>query len=243
MGSRKVTVKTLQKLCGHLNFLCRCIVPGCAFTRRLYSFFNYRMKQHHHITVNSEMKWDLGMWQTFLRDPSTYCRPFADFSIETNAQELSWFMDSSGVIGFGGICKANWFSGTWSPELLSLDPSIEFLELYALTVSVLNYLHMFHNQRICLFCDNQSVVAMVNNSSSSCKFCMRLIRIITLESLVCNTRIFCKFIPTKENGLADALSRGQMTRFWKLMALERRTVNKQPDSIPVQLLNPHTWWN
>ena len=28
---KKVTVKELQKLCGFLNFLCRCIVPGCAF--------------------------------------------------------------------------------------------------------------------------------------------------------------------------------------------------------------------
>ena len=34
--NHKATVKEMQKLCGFLNFLCRCIVPGCTFTRRLY---------------------------------------------------------------------------------------------------------------------------------------------------------------------------------------------------------------
>ena len=33
---RKATVLQFQKLCGSLNFLCRCIIPGRAFVRRLY---------------------------------------------------------------------------------------------------------------------------------------------------------------------------------------------------------------
>ena len=33
---KKMTVKHMQKICGFLNFLGRCIVPGRAFTRRLY---------------------------------------------------------------------------------------------------------------------------------------------------------------------------------------------------------------
>ena len=32
LHSKSVMVKSIQKLCGHLNFLCRCIVPGRAFT-------------------------------------------------------------------------------------------------------------------------------------------------------------------------------------------------------------------
>ena len=35
-GKRKVTLLQIQQLCGFLNFLCRAIVPGRAFTRRLY---------------------------------------------------------------------------------------------------------------------------------------------------------------------------------------------------------------
>ena len=35
--NKKATVLEFQKLCGTLNFLCRCIVPGRAFLRRLYA--------------------------------------------------------------------------------------------------------------------------------------------------------------------------------------------------------------
>ena len=47
--SKKVTLKQLQKLCGFLNFLCRCVVPGHAFTRRLFAYTAGNLKPHHHI--------------------------------------------------------------------------------------------------------------------------------------------------------------------------------------------------
>ena len=33
----KVTIKEIQRICGYLNFLCCSVVPGRAFTRRLYT--------------------------------------------------------------------------------------------------------------------------------------------------------------------------------------------------------------
>ena len=56
LGSKKVTVLKLQKLCGFLNFLCKCIVPGRAFTRRLYSMIAPQLAPHHHINVSHDMK-------------------------------------------------------------------------------------------------------------------------------------------------------------------------------------------
>ena len=50
---RSITLKKLQKICGFLNFLCRCITPGRAFTRRLYSYTaGDKLKPHHHIRLN-----------------------------------------------------------------------------------------------------------------------------------------------------------------------------------------------
>ena len=60
--SKKITLNQLQKICGFLNFLGRCIIPGRAFTRRLYTYTaNSQLKPHHHIRVNSEMRDDLLM--------------------------------------------------------------------------------------------------------------------------------------------------------------------------------------
>ena len=58
--SWKVTVKQLQRLCSMLNFVCRAVVPGRAFTRRLYAHTaGQSLKPHHHICINQELKFDL----------------------------------------------------------------------------------------------------------------------------------------------------------------------------------------
>ena len=60
--SRKITLKQLQKICGFLNFLGKCVIPGRVFTRRLYVYTsNTKLLPHHHIRITGEMKADLEM--------------------------------------------------------------------------------------------------------------------------------------------------------------------------------------
>ena len=89
--------------------------------------------------------------------------------------------------GFGAFCDSQWTFGVWNELFMSrAEPSIEYLELFGVAVAVLLWIHKYQNKWVILFCDNESVVHMVNNSSSSCKNCMVLIRIITLHSLLNN---------------------------------------------------------
>ena len=112
--SKKVTLNQLQKVCGFLNFLGRCVIPGRAFTRRLYVYTsNTMLKPHHHIRVNNEMKEDLTMWLTFLQHPTVFCRPFLDFSKFLVADEIDMFSDASGAIGMGAICGESWMHQVW----------------------------------------------------------------------------------------------------------------------------------
>ena len=69
------------------------------------------------------------------------------------------------------------------------------------------------NRRVVVYCDNESVVHMVNKSSTICTNCMILIRIITLTSLRYNVRFFLNHIRGKNNKLADLLSRGKFQQF------------------------------
>ena len=91
--------------------------------------------------------------------------------------------------------------------------SIGYLELYALLATVLNWIKKFRNRRIVLFCDNISVVHMVNNTSSSCKNCMVLIRKLVLISLIENVRIYTKYVASKDNTRADMLSQLKIQAF------------------------------
>ena len=60
------------------------------------------------------------------------------------------YSDASGKIGFGALCGSSWMYGRWG-NFLSEDPSIEYLELFALTVGVLAWIKRFENGRIYIY--------------------------------------------------------------------------------------------
>ena len=144
-------------------------------------------------------------------------------------------------LGFGAYCGPEWTFGQWDENFCAMaQPSIKYLELFAVTVAVINWLRLFENRRIILFCDNQAVVNMINNLSSTFKNCMVLVRMIVLESLARNARVFARYVNTKENGKADALSRLQFHRFWKLAKDDN--MNPLPTKIPDCMWPMETIW-
>ena len=233
LGKKKATVLQFQKLCGSLNFLFRCLVPGRAFLRRLYLSGNGStvLKQHHNIRITAENKQDLKTWKFFLSRPDAFYREFLIPQIHT-ATELDMYSDASRnfKLGFGAYCGPEWTVGQWDEQFcIAKQPSIEYLDLFGVTVVVLNWLKLFKNMRIVLFCDNEAVMSMINNSSSKCKNCMVLVRMIVLESLVYNTRVFARYVKSKDNEKADAISRLQWSRFWKIAG---NSVNRHPTAVP-----------
>ena len=228
----KVTVLEIQKLCGTLNFLCKCIVPGRVFLHRLYNLTSTKdhvpLKQHYHIRLTKENRQDLMVWKRFLSHPTVFCRPFLDMSM-TMAEDIDMFSDASGKIGFGAYCGNNWSFGFWSQDFLNSEkPSIDYLELYGLTVGVLLWIKKFKHRSVCLYCDNESVKSMVNKTTGTCKNSMMLLRLIVLECLVHNVKISVQFVRSEHNGKADAISRGQWGRFRKLGP----SMNRKPEEVP-----------
>ena len=125
------------------------MIPGCAFTRRLYAYTaNDNLKPHHHIRVNAEMRDDLTMWLTFLQHPSVFCRPFLDFLKWIIADEIDMYSDASGKIGMGVLCGTSWMHARWNDSFLDrCKPNIEYLKLYGVTAAVLNGIHRFRNSK------------------------------------------------------------------------------------------------
>ena len=121
-------------------------------------------------------------------------------------------------------------------------PSIEYLELFAVAVAVKLWIRRFKNKKIYLFCDNLSVVHMLNNSLSSCKNCMVLIRFITLEGLIQNVRVLAKHVKTQDNRIADSLKRLQFRKFQSLTATPKRNFESEVTPIPVELWPMNKIW-
>ena len=126
----KVTVKFVQSLIGTLNFLCRDIVPGCTFTRMLYTKLKSRiggensmLKQHHHIWLDSDFVKDCLVWEWFLtnlkQNKAVLCRPFIDFSIGVSAKTLNFYSDASlnPNLGMGAVYRDRWLFMQWNKRL------------------------------------------------------------------------------------------------------------------------------
>ena len=112
-----------------------------------------------------------------------------DMSIETQAEEIGFASDASRNRNFGMGCifGTRWLYAMWEPGYIDkFQPSIEYLELLALTAGILIWEFELRNIRMIVDCDNQVVVHMVNQLKSSCPNCMKLIRILVLNGLKFN---------------------------------------------------------
>ena len=232
--NKKITLHQLQQLTGFLNFLCKCVIPGRSFLRRLYSLgSNEKLMPHHHIRLNAECRMDMEIWKKFLSHPSIFSRPFLDCFQQTS-DDIDMYSDASGAggKGFGAYCGTKWSYMPWNVVWLEdQQPSIEYLELYGVTVAVLLWIKNFKNSRILLHCDNESACKMINKGSSGCRNCMVLIRIIVLECMVHNVHLTAEWISTGDNGKADALSRLDWKRFNKLGP----DMDAHPTPVPLEL--------
>ena len=229
LAKKKATIKELQVLTGYLNFLTKAIFPGRIFTRRMYAKYanlknvrvGAKLKPHHHVRLDGEFKFDCEIWRIFLsyHKDVVVCRPMVGLNVWLSAQELKFWSDASAnaKLGFAAVFNDKWLFQQWDPNFIKDNsPSIEYLELFGLTAGLLTWGHLLRNCRIIIFCDNTAVVGMVDNLASSCKNCMYLLRLLTLNNLTNNRRVFVKYIDTKSNYLADSLSRLQFKRFWRL---------------------------
>ena len=84
-------------------------------------------------------------------------------------------------------------------NILETDPSIEYLELLAACMAVFIWSERLRNKRIILFCDNQTVVMMINKMTSKYKNCMILIRMLVQKSIQYNLRVFCNWVMGAKN--------------------------------------------
>ena len=122
------------------------------------------------------------------------------------------------------------------------DQVIEYLELFGVTAAVLAWISRFRNRRIILFCDNKSVVDMINYTTTSCKNCMVLIRILVLKGLLENVRIFARHVKGSKNCLADSLSRDKINYFHELCSIQERKMEFSPTAIPEEIWPVQKIW-
>ena len=205
------------------------------------------LKHYHHIKVDPEFLNDANIWKLFLEhaNSQTLTRPFIDFSSTRttfDANQICFYTDSSANkrFGFGCYFDKEWTFGKWEENYITVNkPSIEYLELYALVVGIYTWQNKLKNARYIIFCDNESVVHMVNSGVSKCANCMYLLRMLTLNNLLHHRRIFVQHVSSKDNFLADSLSRLKFNSFFRRAP---KDVSRIPEKLPEELWPASRIW-
>ena len=177
-------LKELQSLIGILQFACRVIAPGRTFLRRMINLTCGIKQPYHFVKLNSGFYKDLSMWETFLKHwngVSLFLQPE-----QTTSLSLQVYTDASVSIGFGGYLAGQWFQSRWLPEQKlnkTTGISIEWQELYPVYLACRLWGSQWTAKRIVFFCDNESVVRILNQKTSKSPKIMELLRPIVLWTL------------------------------------------------------------
>ena len=226
-GRRTCTLRELQSLNGKLNFFSKAIRPGRMFTRRLIDLTSTVKKPSHYVTITKEAREDIHWWCELLMTQNR--ASFIPDPKRIYSADLLLFTDATKFQGMGAIYGTRWIQSSWPPDLYGRN--IDFLELFAIVAAARTWGHEWRGRRIVFVTDNKPITQIWDKNTTPSPDVMTLVRKLYLHAAVCHFSVSFKHIFTYYNGIADALSRFQMTRFRRLAP----EADPEPTQIPADL--------
>ena len=208
---------------GKLSFASRAIIAGRTFLRRMYDLM--RANEAHKpvvLRLPDPALQDFAWWSKALQYWNG--KSFFHHKDWTPAPDFHLQTDASGAWGYGAYFQGRWTQGTWSASQQPL--SIEFKELYAITVACHTWGSEWTRRRIQFHCDNSAVVAVIKSGTPRSSDIMKLVRSLYHISVRHNFLVTAEHIPGTVNSIADAISRNLHHKFRQLAP----SAAVQPDS-------------
>ncbi|XP_040294444.1 uncharacterized protein LOC121005739 [Bufo bufo] len=231
LAAKKIRLRDLQSLLGKLNFACRILPMGRIFSRRLASATGGVVSPHHFIRLGSELKGDLKVWDSFLKQFNGRALVMGGV---VDAFDFELFTDAAGGAGFGAYCEGQWCAGRWPESWVRKGwvKNVALLELFPIVLAVTLWGEKFRHKKVRFHCDNLGVVQAINSVTASSPPVICLLQQLVLRCLSLNAWVFAVHVPGSSNCIADALSRFQWERFRQLA----------PEASQVGLVCPESLW-
>ena len=209
LGKKKCSKRELLSLVGSLSFACKVVVPGRAFLSRMISLSYSVHELHHKVYLNKQVTQDIHLWKSFIEIWNG--KNFFLDKTETSSDNMHFFTDAAGTIGYGGYFQGAWFCKQW--EEVQLSYCMTSKELYPIAVAVSLWGPLWSGKRIMVHCDNEGAVKALNKSYSNKPTVADIIRHVTFVCMKYNFILNAIHIPGKQNIKADMLSRFQVKKF------------------------------
>lgn len=193
----------LAEVIGLLVAACPAVQYGCVYTKQLEyeKVMALRGTQDYKIKVclSNEAKHDLEWWRNNIMQAfNPISRDGYDLVITTDSSLRGWGAESGGIEA----------KGSWTNAQKQCH--INELELLAVKLALMAFLREKKNVRVLIRCDNTTAVSYVNNFGG-CRSpkCHQIAKSIWQYCEQQKSTVFASYINTKDNVIADRLSRDE----------------------------------
>ena len=121
------------------------------------------------------------------------------------------FATDSCLSGCGGVCGKQYFHTSFPDDIKSQNLPIHQLEMLAVLVGVRLWGSACQGGMVQIYCDNESVVRVINSSKTQDAFMATCLRELWLEVSRCHFQLRAIHLPGEENRLPDWLSRWDLS--------------------------------
>lgn len=227
IGRGTTTRAELNSFGGLLNWVATVAQAGRIFTRSTYRLLRdtRALAAGATIEVAADVRQDMSVWDGILADRAW--QPFSTF-IRGHVENvhLTISTDASNA-GFGAFWHGRWIIGTFDePDLRGAHINVQ--EMYIVTVAALRWGHLFHGQYVTFLIDNRTITFGINNHRSANDRIFLLIKAAVTHAIRHNFDFGARHVRGIDNEICDALSRGDMPRFW---AAATAWANEAPDRV------------
>ena len=230
-GDRKVCERReLESLIGVLNHACKVVRCGRSFLRRMLDLLKglpMRRSQPHPIRLNRSFRSDLAWWRLMAAEWNgvSFLGPPSHLPIQRMAS------DASGSWGCGAWYGPHWFQVHWDHRSERLPIMVK--EFISIVLACAVWGPLWGNSGVRCLCDNQAVVACLRSRTSQDPHCMHLLRTLAFIEARHTFSLQPQYISTKDNHLADDLSRDNLSSF----LLKVPGADSQATPLPTRLLD------
>lgn len=241
-GDRRVcSHKELESLIGHLNHACKVVRSGRSFLRRIIDLLHSREEAGQSraaspIRINQKFRADLAWWQCFMSQWNgvSFLQPPASLP------STHVYSDASGSWGCAARYGLKWFQVQWDQSTADLPIAVK--ELLPILIGCTIWGHEWTKHRVIWHCDNQTVVDCLKARISTNSTLMHLIRNLVYIEACLDFQLYPVYISTRDNHIADDLSRNRLLSFFSKVRRASRTPSWIPPQLVSLLLDPQADW-
>ena len=215
LGRRRATRRELLSLVGFLGHACKCLPPGRGFMRRLLDAAYSVENAWHRIRITQAVRADMTWWAVFAPRWNGTFPILPPSPGDGVGPTLS--ADSSRV-GMGAVWEGEWWAAEWPPSVAAeAHPSMTLLEILPVLVAAVAWDSSWRGKNVIMYSDNMGVVGSWGRGWAREARTMAVIRQLLFRAACGGYRLVIKHLRGRENGPADALSRGDLSSFRRLM--------------------------